>query len=176
MIVMIASIAVFCGLAMHMSRYEGPTPFQPAHPYSIGLTSPVRLLAFDTKRTRDPACLRTAVIDAIVHQARARGCDTDNISLGGTPTLLITCSIAGPAGSCASDYVAQIWQERWSNSTESYDLYLYARVRAVCAKDAEFRTYHASDEVIDQAERRSIELNTLLEKCSALTYTSTISP
>lgn len=68
-------------------------------------------------------------------------------------------------GHCAAQYVAEIWQERWSGSTENYNLEMFARVRSQCGIEEEFETFHASDAITRAMAKPADALTTLLDSC-----------
>jgi hypothetical protein len=135
--------------------------------FSLGLTSPVHLVSYRDAQQYPAYCHRTQIFPKLEELARSHGCDVDDTSIDGTPTQLIKCTIPAPQGSdaCPSSYVAQVWQERWPNSNEDYELDMYARVRAVCEQEKDFQTFHASDDVTAAAEKRSGEVVSLLAAC-----------
>lgn len=78
---------------------------------------------------------------------------------------LITCRLPASSEACPTEYVAQLWQERWPTSTEDYELEMYARVRAVCGDANEFATFRAPAEVRLAAAQQTASIRTLLEAC-----------
>lgn len=158
-------------------RFEGVDRFQGISAYrtdtgefkfSLGLTSPIHLLSYRDAQGFPSYCRRQQILAKLEDVARGHGCEVSATDLGGAPTRLITCALqSAPSDTCPSSYVAQIWQERWPSSTEDYELDMFARVRTVCAREQDFGTFHASDEVTAAAESRSDEVTKLLAACRA---------
>ena len=144
---------------------------QGAAPFSLGLTAPVHLLSYRHADGLPAYCRRSAILETLAAQANARGCQASATDLGGMPTRIITCALApaerGAAPACPSSYVAQVWQERWPGSTEDYELDMYARVHTTCARERDFSTFQAPDEITAAAEHQNDEVVRLFDACQS---------
>lgn len=145
--------------------------------FSLGLTSPVRLLRYIHDDRYPIYCRRTRILDQIKFFAERAQCQESEVAIGVASTRLITCNLpknanmansAEGASKCPAQYVALIWQERWPASTENYDLEMYARVRAQCGPNEDFATFHASDWHQRVASYMSEQLALLLNSCRSL--------
>jgi hypothetical protein len=147
----------------------GETCLAAGHPrFSAGLTPPVRLLDYRDSPQLPAYCHRDAILDKIGDLAAHDHCTCQATQLGGAPTRVIVCDLnAGSDPGCAVQYVAVLWQERWSSSTEDYDLEMFARVRAECGREEDFETFHASDEITAQVTAESADVTNLLANCEA---------
>lgn len=135
--------------------------------FSLGLTPPIDLLPYRHADNLPSYCRRDAILDRLSALAESRQCSADSLTVGGTPTRIIICRLARErtADTCPSEYVAHVWQERWPGSTEDYDLEMYARVRTACSTGEQFRTFHAPEEIIREASKRTDEVKKLLDSC-----------
>jgi hypothetical protein len=137
--------------------------------FSLGITTPVHLLSYRDRETYPAYCRRDAILARIEALAVEDHCRVSSTDLGGSPTALITCDLprdlSPGAPACPAQYVAQLWQERWPGSTEDYELEMYARVRAQCARERDFETFHASDATTTAAETRTSDVIKLLAAC-----------
>jgi hypothetical protein len=168
-----SGMAVMAGL-VSVVAHDSPSPLRAdsakndyGEKFSLGVTQPISLLKFRYLKEAPSYCRRERIFGQIKDFARAAGCTTvDTTAIDGVPLEMVSCILTKKTtDNCPSTYYAEIWQERWWRSSEDYELLMFARVRTVCEREQDFRTFRASDEIEDAARDQTEQMRRLFRSC-----------